>query len=130
MCPTASWIVPMIRCRSSSVIVSAIASADSRWDAARRSLAASSCRLLARISAVLSATVTGFHEDSLQRPIVRIIRNACGSMLDQPYEVDLKRQLHLMISGFGNAKPVNGDASSKDWEEASEYHRSREFHVV
>lgn len=65
-----------------------------------------------RLSSGEIGVVSGFHEDSKQRPIVRVIRNEHGTTLDHPYEVDLKRQLHLMISGFGNSKSVYAAAAA------------------
>ncbi|MFC5528795.1 HD-GYP domain-containing protein [Cohnella yongneupensis] len=57
-----------------------------------------------RLSTGEIGVVSGLHADSKQRPIVRIIRTPEGDALPQPYEVDLKRQLHLMISGVGSDK--------------------------
>ncbi|MBN2981931.1 MULTISPECIES: HD-GYP domain-containing protein [Cohnella] len=41
--------------------------------------------------------VSRLHEDSKQRPVVRIIRGARGEPVARPFEVDLKRCLHVMI---------------------------------
>lgn len=68
--------------------------------------------------------VSGLHADSKQRPIVRVIRNQEGDALPAPYEVDLKRQLHLMISGVGN------DKSLKQEEPQQESRSNRVFHLV
>jgi HD-GYP domain-containing protein (c-di-GMP phosphodiesterase class II) len=74
--------------------------------------------------------VSDFHEDNKLRPIVRVIRNEHGDVLDRPYEVDLKRQLHLMISGFGGAKPAKAGL----WPQAEQAPRdgrsNQVFHVV
>ncbi|WP_276355390.1 HD-GYP domain-containing protein [Cohnella caldifontis] len=74
--------------------------------------------------------VSGFHEDSKQRPIVRVIRNEHGAVLDRPYEVDLKRQLHLMISGFGGSRPADGGMLPPSQGEARESRSNQVFHVV
>jgi len=54
-----------------------------------------------RLSTGEMGVVSALHEDSKQRPIVRVIRAPSGELLAKPYEVDLKRQLDLMISGVG-----------------------------
>ena len=75
--------------------------------------------------------VSDFHNDSKQRPIVRIIRNQYGSAVEQPYEVDLKRQLHLMICGFGTTKSVGSAASAfAQPKPRPEARSSRVFHMV
>ncbi|WP_219640910.1 HD-GYP domain-containing protein [Cohnella sp. CFH 77786] len=83
-----------------------------------------------RLSSGEIGVVAGFHEDSKQRPIVRVIRNPEGTALDRPYEVDLKRQLHLMISGFGTSGSENAVPAQEV--KAAPIHRggSRVFHVV
>lgn len=61
-----------------------------------------------RLSTGEIGVVSGLHDDSKQRPIVRIIRTPDGDSVPKPYEVDLKRQLHLMISSVGNDKAAVG----------------------
>jgi HD-GYP domain-containing protein (c-di-GMP phosphodiesterase class II) len=82
-----------------------------------------------RLSTGEIGVVSGFDDDSKQRPIVRIIRNQFGAVIERPYEVDLKRQLHLMISGFGNSKSVHSAALAETVEPESAP-ASRVFHVV
>ena len=55
-----------------------------------------------RLSSGEIGVVTDLHDDSKQRPVIRIIRNRHGVNVERPYEVDLKRNLNLMINGFGN----------------------------
>ncbi|TFE23681.1 hypothetical protein [Cohnella luojiensis] len=57
-----------------------------------------------RLSTGELGVVSALHEDTKQRPIVRVIRTSEGQLLPQPYEVDLKRQLDLMICGVGSDK--------------------------
>lgn len=85
-----------------------------------------------RLSTGEIGVVAGFHEDSKQRPIVRVIRNPRGDALDRPYEVDLKRQLNLMISGFGSSDSVrtNETAETSALPEAPSTRDNRVFHVV
>lgn len=49
-------------------------------------------------------------------------------MLPQPYEVDLKRQLDLMISGVGSDK--SGKLLVGDVPEAAEQRSNKVFHLV
>lgn len=83
-----------------------------------------------RLSSGEIGVVSGFDEDSKQRPIVRVIRNPEGAALDRPYEVDLKRQLHLMISGFGTSKSVHGSSAFDLAADPSHARENRVFHVV
>ncbi|MFC5699740.1 HD-GYP domain-containing protein [Cohnella faecalis] len=86
-----------------------------------------------RLSSGEIGVVSGFHEDSKQRPIVRVIRTPEGNSLRYPYEVDLKQQLHLMISGLGSEKSfaVGAGAAAADWSSETKERRSnRVFHVV
>ena len=69
--------------------------------------------------------VSALHEDSKQRPIVRVIRTSGGELLPKPYEVDLKRQLHLMISGIGSEQSSGGVPA-----ERREVRSNKVFHVV
>ncbi|RED55574.1 HD-GYP domain-containing protein [Cohnella phaseoli] len=78
-----------------------------------------------RLSTGELGVVSALHEDSKQRPIVRVIRSSEGELLSKPYEVDLKRQLHLMISGFGNEQP-----EAKETPERLEPRSNKVFHVV
>jgi len=78
-----------------------------------------------RLSTGELGVVSALHEDSKQRPIVRVIRTSDGELLPKPYEVDLKRQLHLMISGVGKDKTWNGDAPDQ-----REARSNRVFHLV
>lgn len=57
--------------------------------------------------------VSALHDDTKQRPIVRVIRSSDGELLSQPYEVDLKRKLDLMISGLGTERPTTESRSNK-----------------
>ncbi|XID92475.1 HD-GYP domain-containing protein [Paenibacillaceae bacterium WGS1546] len=54
-----------------------------------------------RLSTGELGVVSALHRDTRQRPIVRVIRSSEGQPLAEPYEVDLKRRLDLMISGIG-----------------------------
>ncbi|OXS53568.1 hypothetical protein B1A99_29830 [Cohnella sp. CIP 111063] len=78
-----------------------------------------------RLSTGELGVVAALHEDIKQRPIVRVIRSSEGELLTKPYEVDLKRQLHLMISGVGNEQSTGNEAS-----ERREVCSNRTFHVV
>lgn len=60
-----------------------------------------------RLSTGELGVVSALHNDSKQRPIVRVIRTAEGEVIMEPYEVDLKQQLHLMINGVGTDKSGN-----------------------
>ncbi len=82
-----------------------------------------------RLSTGELGVVSALHEDAKQRPIVRVIRTSDGRLLPQPYEVDLKRQLDLMISGVGNDK--SGDLLTGNvTEEAAEKRSNKVFHLV
>jgi putative nucleotidyltransferase with HDIG domain len=85
-----------------------------------------------RLSTGELGVVSALHEDSKQRPIVRVIRTSDGRLLPQPYEVDLKRQLDLMISSVGSDKsgqPLVGKVSVGVTAESGR--RSNQvFHVV
>ncbi|MFC4600698.1 HD-GYP domain-containing protein [Cohnella hongkongensis] len=74
-----------------------------------------------RLSTGEIGVVSALHADSKQRPIIRVIRSSQGELLTKPYEVDLKRQLHLMISAVGSE-----DAGMEQREERS----NKVFHVV
>lgn len=78
-----------------------------------------------RLSTGELGVVSALHEDSKQRPIVRVIRSSEGELLSKPYEVDLKRQLHLMISGFGSEQ-----LEAKGTSESRESRSNKTFHVV
>ncbi len=78
-----------------------------------------------RLSTGELGVVSALHDDSKQRPIVRVIRSSGGELLPKPYEVDLKRQLHLMISGIGS-EPSAEIAAPERREERS----NKTFHVV
>lgn len=82
-----------------------------------------------RLSTGEIGVVSGLHEDSKQRPIVRVIRTPDGETLPTPYEVDLKRQLHLMISGVGNDKTTAGAMFKQD-QQQTENRSNRVFHLV
>jgi HD-GYP domain-containing protein (c-di-GMP phosphodiesterase class II) len=45
--------------------------------------------------------VSRLNSNCMQRPVVRVLRNSIGEDLKQPYEVDLSRMLHVMISEIG-----------------------------
>ncbi len=81
-----------------------------------------------RLSTGELGVVSALHEDSKQRPIVRVIRTPEGKLLSQPYEVDLKRQLDLMISGVGTDK--TGDMLAGNVPEIPEKRSNRVFHLV
>jgi hypothetical protein len=49
--------------------------------------------------------VSRLNPHSMQRPIIRILRNASGQELKEPYEVDLSRTLNVMIEEIGE-QPV------------------------
>jgi len=78
-----------------------------------------------RLSTGELGVVSALHEDSKQRPIVRVIRTPEGELLQKPYEVDLKRQLHLMISGVGTGELHHGGTS-----ERREERSNKVFHLT
>ncbi|MCD9020493.1 HD-GYP domain-containing protein [Cohnella silvisoli] len=82
-----------------------------------------------RLSTGELGVVSALHEDSKQRPIVRVIRTPDGKLLAQPYEVDLKRQLDLMISSVGTDKTGNILAGASE-ESAPESRSNKVFHLV
>lgn len=82
-----------------------------------------------RLSTGEIGVVSGLHADSKQRPIVRVIRTPEGESPVKPYEVDLKRQLHLMISGVGSDKTA-GAAMLGQQLPAQESRSNRVFHLV
>lgn len=59
-----------------------------------------------RLSSGEVGVVSEVHDDSKQRPVVRIIRDRYGVALEKPYEVDLKRNLHLTICGVDDMESV------------------------
>lgn len=84
-----------------------------------------------RLSSGEIGVVCDFHEDSKQRPIIRVIRSPDGNVLKHPYEVDLKRQLHLMISGVGSSKGgQQAEIAPSVASESQENRSNRVFHVV
>jgi hypothetical protein len=85
-----------------------------------------------RLSSGELGVVSGLHSDSKQRPIVRVIRTSEGHALKTPYEVDLKRQLHLMISGVGTDKSMTAsdvEATSEVYSDAPN-RSNKVFHLV
>ncbi|WEK54811.1 MAG: HD domain-containing protein [Candidatus Cohnella colombiensis] len=83
-----------------------------------------------RLSTGEVGIVSDVHEDSKQRPIVRVIRNSNGDSLLKPYDVDLKQQLHLMINGIGSDKVI-GESLLKPTLQGPSPSRTNElFHVV
>ncbi|MFC5470155.1 HD-GYP domain-containing protein [Cohnella suwonensis] len=85
-----------------------------------------------RLSTGELGVVSALHSDTKQRPIVRVIRTKDGGLLPQPYEVDLKRQLDLMISGIGTDKTAAETmAQAASSVQAPPERRSNQvFHVV
>ncbi|RKP50098.1 HD domain-containing protein [Cohnella endophytica] len=85
-----------------------------------------------RLSTGELGVVSALHEDSKQRPIVRVIRASDGKLLPQPYEVDLKRQLDLMISGLGTDKAGTEGAlpGAGTLSEAAERRSNKVFHMA
>ncbi|QMV42953.1 HD-GYP domain-containing protein [Cohnella cholangitidis] len=81
-----------------------------------------------RLSTGELGVVSALHDDTKQRPIVRVIRTPEGQLLPQPYEVDLKRQLDLMISGVGNDK--SGKLLVGGVPEEAEQRSNKVFHLV
>ena len=62
--------------------------------------------------------VSRLHEDNKQRPVVRVFSHADGSRVAKPFELDLKRHLHLMIGSLDGGKapdpsPACGGAGLK-----------------
>jgi HD-GYP domain-containing protein (c-di-GMP phosphodiesterase class II) len=45
--------------------------------------------------------VSRMNPNSMQRPVVRVLRNAAGTELKEPYEIDLSRQHNVIISEIG-----------------------------
>ncbi|MFC5407381.1 HD-GYP domain-containing protein [Cohnella soli] len=85
-----------------------------------------------RLSTGELGVVSALHSDMKQRPIVRVIRTADGRLLPQPYEVDLKRQLDLMISGLGTDKAAAETTAqaAASAQELLERRSNKVFHVV
>lgn len=81
-----------------------------------------------RLSTGELGVVSALHDDSKQRPVVRVIRTSEGKLLSQPYEVDLKRQLDLMISNVGSDK--SGKLLVGDVPQVTEQRSNKVFHLV
>ncbi len=54
-----------------------------------------------------TGVVVDVNTSNLQRPIIRILRDADGHELKQPYEIDLTRHLTVMIAGVNGIKVEN-----------------------
>ncbi|QJD86705.1 HD-GYP domain-containing protein [Cohnella herbarum] len=81
-----------------------------------------------RLSTGELGVVSALHEDTKQRPIVRVIRTPEGQLLAKPYEVDLKSKLDLMISGVGSDK--SGKLLIGSEPEQKERRSNKVFHLV
>lgn len=81
-----------------------------------------------RLSTGELGVVSALHNDSKQRPVVRVIRTAEGEVITEPYEVDLKRKLHLMISGVGTDRSVSVMSGSVP--ESAAKRSNQVFHLV
>ncbi len=53
-----------------------------------------------------SGVVTGLNSGYPHRPIVRVLYNEAGEEIKSPYEIDLSRQLHVMIDSVNEFKSL------------------------
>ncbi len=62
--------------------------------------------LTVRLNSGESAVVVKIHAFCPYRPVVRVLNDAQGQPLKQPYEIDLAEKLSVMINGIEDAQPI------------------------